>query len=112
MLESLGPNFKDLPVSEQINRLVELHSEHSRRLSAHDAQHLKAQDGLRELTTDLADCRRQYAKYCVKVSGRGVPKPVTGEDTCSVLWTLMQAKYGLAFSETDRTQVGCRVISF
>jgi len=81
--DGLGPDFKDLTVSEQINRLVDLHTEHYRRLNSHDAQHLRTQDGLRELTTDLADCRRQYAKYCVKVSGRGVPKPVPGRNPAS-----------------------------
>jgi len=50
--EGLGTDFKDLSVSDQINRLIEFHSEHYRRLNNHDAKHLRAQDGLRELTTD------------------------------------------------------------
>jgi len=101
----LGADFQRLPVSEQIGRLAELHSEQHRRLNSHDAQLVQVKDSLRDVQTDLADCRRQYAKYCVKVSGQGVPKPVPGEDSCDVLWTLMKRKYGLEFQPSERAQV-------
>jgi len=101
----LGNDFRSLPVAEQLSRLADLHAETHRRINSHDAQFTQLKDNLREVQTDVADCRRQYAKYCIKISGQGVPKPVPGEDTCDVLWSLMKRKYGLVFQASERCQV-------
>ena len=57
------------------------------------------------LERDLGEVSRQHSKMCLSVSGEGVPKATKGEDTCAVLWSCLNRKFGLKLDSGDRAQV-------
>jgi len=62
-------------------------------------------DTVRSIESDLAEVARHYTKFCVKLTGQDIPQSTPGEDTCTVLWDLVDRKYGLKFTQADRSQV-------
>jgi len=105
-------DFRDQPVTEQMDRLAALLKEHEDRMDLSDDRARALTESMRGVEADLADVARQYTKYCIKLNGPDIPQSNPGEDTCQVLWGLVGRKYGILLSHADRSQVMTAVLVF